>query len=42
MLARYLAAVFQGMSVQATAGATKEELLRLTDIALRAWPARGG
>jgi len=38
-LARYVATVLQGMSVQASGGATRPELRRLADLAMRAWPA---
>jgi AcrR family transcriptional regulator len=37
-LARYLATVIQGMAVQASAGATRAELHRVAETALRAWP----
>jgi AcrR family transcriptional regulator len=37
-LARYVATVIHGMSVQATGGASREELLRVVEMALRAWP----
>lgn len=37
-LAKYLATLHQGMSVQATSGASKEDLLAITDLALSAWP----
>jgi hypothetical protein len=37
-LARYLATVYQGMSVQAAGGATHEQLRRVAKLALRAWP----
>jgi AcrR family transcriptional regulator len=37
--ARYIATVLEGMSVQAAGGATREELLRVADMALRAWPS---
>ncbi|AKR43792.1 TetR/AcrR family transcriptional regulator [Methylophilus sp. TWE2] len=37
-LAKYLATLHQGMSVQATSGASKEELLSIADLALDAWP----
>jgi AcrR family transcriptional regulator len=37
-LARYVATVLQGMSVQAAGGASREELRRVADTALRAWP----
>ncbi len=36
-LAKYLATLHQGMSVQATSGATKDELLDIAKIALKAW-----
>lgn len=38
-LAKYIATIHQGMSVQATSGATKEELLAITEIAMSNWPA---
>ncbi|MEK6263024.1 MAG: TetR/AcrR family transcriptional regulator [Planctomycetota bacterium] len=38
-LARYIATVVQGMAVQATSGATRDELERVAVTALRAWPA---
>lgn len=37
-LAKYITTIHQGMSVQATSGATKEELLAITEIALSNWP----
>jgi AcrR family transcriptional regulator len=37
-LARYLTTVFQGMSVQAAGGASREQLRRVAETALRAWP----
>jgi AcrR family transcriptional regulator len=37
-LARFVTTIFQGMTVQAINGASVEELLRLKDTALRAWP----
>lgn len=37
-LAKFLATLHQGMSVQATSGATKQELLELAILALKAWP----
>jgi AcrR family transcriptional regulator len=37
--ARYIMTVLEGMSVRAAAGATREELHRVADMALRAWPA---
>ncbi len=39
-LARFITAIFQGMTVQAINGATREDLLRLADTALRAWPEK--
>ncbi len=38
-LARFVATVLHGMSVQATTGARRHEMERVTQIALRAWPA---
>jgi len=38
-LAKYIATVHQGMSVQATSGATKEDLLAVVQQALRNWPS---
>ena len=37
-LARYVATVHQGLSVQAASGATREELLAVVRIALQQWP----
>jgi AcrR family transcriptional regulator len=37
-LAKYIATIHQGMSVQATSGATKEELLAIVEIALKNLP----
>jgi AcrR family transcriptional regulator len=37
-LARYLAMVAQGMAVQSAGGANRDELQRVAEIALRAWP----
>ncbi|HSH86162.1 MAG TPA: TetR/AcrR family transcriptional regulator [Methylophilus sp.] len=37
-LAKYLATLHQGMSVQATSGASKEDLLAIADLALNGWP----
>lgn len=37
-LARYVAAVFQGMSQQARDGATRQDLEAVADLAMRAWP----
>jgi AcrR family transcriptional regulator len=37
--ARYIMTVLEGMSVRAAGGATREELYKVADMALRAWPA---
>ena len=37
-LARFVTAVGQGMTVQAINGASRDDLVRLADMALRAWP----
>lgn len=37
-LAKYIATIHQGMSVQSTNGATKEELLAVVQLALNNWP----
>jgi hypothetical protein len=37
-LARLITALFQGMTVQAINGASREDLLRLAHTALRIWP----
>jgi AcrR family transcriptional regulator len=37
-LARYIVAVIHGMAVQAAGGASRAELRRVADLALRAWP----
>ena len=39
-LARYFAAVIEGMSVQARDGANEATLLEIADVALAAWPWR--
>jgi AcrR family transcriptional regulator len=39
-LAKYVATVHQGMSVQATSGATREELMEVVDWVLKTWPGR--
>lgn len=39
-ITRYLLAVMQGISVQAQAGATRDELLEVVDAALASWPSR--
>jgi AcrR family transcriptional regulator len=41
-LARYVATVYQGMSVQAAGGASRQALRRVAELALRAWPNGGG
>ncbi len=38
-LARYVMTVLRGMAVQAAGGASREELQRVVEIALRSWPA---
>ena len=38
-LARYICVIANGMSIQASTGATREELLKTVEIALLAWPA---
>lgn len=38
-LARYVATLTQGMSVQAAGGASREDLERVVDLAMRAWPS---
>ena len=37
-LAKYIATVHQGMSVQATGGATKDELISIVDMTMTSWP----
>ncbi len=37
-LARYLVTVVRGMAVQAAGGATRGQLLRVANLAMRAWP----
>ena len=37
-LAQYLATVIQGMSVQASSGASRAELMKIAEMALKAWP----
>jgi hypothetical protein len=39
-LAKYLAAMHQGLSVQATSGATKAELTKVVKLAIQNWPAK--
>ena len=38
-LAKYIATIHQGMSVQATSGATREDLLAIVEVALKNWPS---
>ena len=38
LLARYLMTVANGIAVQATGGATRDELQQVADMALRSWP----
>ncbi len=38
-LARYISAIIQGMSVQASGGATREQLLDVADMAVASWPS---
>ena len=38
-LARYVATLTQGMSVQAAGGASREDLERVVDLAMRVWPS---
>lgn len=38
-LARYVWAVCNGLAVQAAGGATREQLRRVAEVAMRAWPA---
>ena len=38
-LARYVAALLQGMSMQAANGATREQLLDVAEMALTSWPS---
>ncbi|MBC8108113.1 MAG: TetR/AcrR family transcriptional regulator [Anaerolineae bacterium] len=37
-LARFITTMQHGMSVQATGGATRKQLLQVADLAMRAWP----
>ncbi|MEI9901312.1 MAG: TetR/AcrR family transcriptional regulator [Hyphomicrobium sp.] len=39
-LARYIATVEQGMAVQAASGATREDLIAVAEMALKAWPGQ--
>ena len=38
-LAKYIATIHQGMSVQATSGATREELQAIVEMAMKNWPS---
>ncbi|GLV76990.1 hypothetical protein Shyhy02_49900 [Streptomyces hygroscopicus subsp. hygroscopicus] len=38
VLARYLMTVANGIAVQAASGATRDDLQRVADAALRSWP----
>ena len=38
-LTRYLSTVLQGMAVQALGGATREDLIEVAELALKAWPS---
>ncbi|MBB5909936.1 TetR/AcrR family transcriptional regulator [Actinoalloteichus hymeniacidonis] len=40
LIARYLVTISNGMAVQATGGASREDLQRVADAALRNWPPR--
>jgi AcrR family transcriptional regulator len=40
LLAKYIATIHQGMSVQATSGATREELSAIVEMALKNWPVK--
>ena len=37
-LARFVATVMHGLAVQAASGASRKEMLRVTDMVLRMWP----
>lgn len=37
-LARYVSAILQGMAVQAASGASREQLRKLAEMAMRSWP----
>ena len=39
-LARFVTTVFQGMTIQAINGASREELLRVAEMALQVWPKK--
>jgi AcrR family transcriptional regulator len=38
VLARFVSTITQGMSVQAAGGASRDDLLRVADMAMKAWP----
>jgi len=38
-LAHFFAAVVRGLAIESASGATGEELRRIVDVAMRAWPA---
>src|SRR5262249_21397713 len=38
-LARYVVTIIRGMAVEAAGGASRRQLRRVVDIAMRAWPA---
>ena len=38
-LARYFSTILRGMSVEASAGATRKDLQNVIDLAMKAWPA---
>jgi hypothetical protein len=40
VLGRYFDTVAQGLAVQGKAGATEQDLQRIVDLALHAWPER--
>jgi hypothetical protein len=39
-LARFLSVLIYGMAVQSAGGASREELLKVAEIALKQWPKR--
>ena len=39
-LAKYVATVHQGISVQASSGASKDQLMAVVDIAMQSWPVK--
>jgi len=40
VLAKYVATVHQGISVQASSGASKDELMGVVDMAMQSWPVK--